>query len=85
MVVVEAGGEQGGDAPVSKAAEKVNRGLEKFEAKQYQDAADFFTDALKLNPNEEESRASHYNRARVRKDEQIQASERRFDGRVGKV
>ena len=63
MVVVEAGGEQGGDAPVSKAAEKVNRGLEKFEAKQYQDAADFFTDALKLNPNEEESRASHYNRA----------------------
>jgi hypothetical protein len=63
VVVVEAGGEQGGDAPVSKAAEKVNRGLEKFEAKQYQDAADFFTDALKLNPNEEESRASHYNRA----------------------
>ena len=60
-VVVKAGNQ--GDAPISKAAEKVNLGLEKFEAKQYQDAADLFSDALKLNPNEEESRASHYNRA----------------------
>ena len=60
-VVVKAG--EQGDAPISKAAEKVNLGLEKFEAKQYQDAADLFSDALKLNPNEEESRASHYNRA----------------------
>ena len=60
-VVVKAG--EQGDAPVSKAAKKVNIGLEKFEAKQYQEAAAFFTDALMLNPNEEESRASHYNRA----------------------
>ena len=57
--LVEAG--EQGDAPVSKAAKKVNIGLEKFEAKQYQEAAAFFTDALMLNPNEEESRASHYN------------------------
>ena len=47
----------------SRAAKKVNLGLEKFAQKQYEEAAVAFTDALKMQPNEEESRASHYNRA----------------------
>merc|ERR1719261_832576 len=47
-VVVKAG--EQGDAPVSKAAKKVNIGLEKFEAKQYQEAAAFFHGRFNAEP-----------------------------------
>lgn len=49
--------------PESTAAGCVDKGLELFRAGDAQTALDLFQKALKLNPNEDESRAAYYNSA----------------------